>query len=70
MCAQVHPGGLRHIRPDGRINQWQPPGNAAVQRATSNMRQVILALSGGTVFVFELATGGSGLLQVRPAAFV
>ena len=61
---QVHPNGLRHIRPDGRINQWLPPGNATVQKATSNMRQVALALTGGTVFLFELAAGGSGMLQV------
>ena len=63
--AQVHPNGLRHIRPDGRINQWQPPGNATVQKATSNTRQVALALTGGTVFLFELAAGGSGMLQVH-----
>ncbi len=37
---QVHPGGLRHIRSDRRINEWRAPGRRTIQRATTNERQV------------------------------
>ncbi len=37
---QVHPGGLRHIRPDRRINEWKVPGRRTINKATSNERQV------------------------------
>ena len=23
--VQVHPGGVRHVRADGRVNEWKPP---------------------------------------------
>lgn len=50
LCApcptQVHSGGLRHIRTDRRINEWRAPGRRAITRATTNTRQVVIALSG------------------------
>lgn len=51
---QVFPGGLRHIRPDRRINEWRAPSRRTIVRATSNERQVVIALSGGEVLYFEL----------------
>ncbi|KAL6757658.1 CPSF A subunit region-domain-containing protein [Haematococcus lacustris] len=50
---QVHPGGLRHIRPDRRMNEWKVPGRRQITKATSNERQVAIAL-GGDVIYFEL----------------
>ncbi|KAF5839279.1 CPSF A subunit region-domain-containing protein [Dunaliella salina] len=50
---QVHPGGLRHIRPDRRINEWKVPGRRQITRATTNEHQVAIAL-GGDVIYFEL----------------
>lgn len=53
--AQVHPGGIRHIRAENRINEWRAPGHSSITRATSNTRQVVIALSGGSITLFELA---------------
>jgi hypothetical protein len=50
----VYPGGLRHIRPDRRINEWRAPGRKTISRAATNERQVAIALSGGEVVYFEL----------------
>ena len=38
--VQVHPAGLRHIRQDKRINEWQTPGKKAIVKAALNERQV------------------------------
>jgi splicing factor 3B subunit 3 len=51
---QVYPNGLRHIRPDRRINEWRAPGRKTIARATTNERQVAIALTGGEVLYFEL----------------
>ena len=57
---QIHPGGLRHIRPGGRPPaEWRPPGRRAISRATSNDRQAALALAGGELVLFELGPDGS-----------
>ena len=52
---QIHPGGLRHIRSDRRINEWRAPGRKTIVKAATNERQVVIALSGGEVIYFELA---------------
>jgi len=56
--VQVHPTGLRHIRADKRISEWQAPGNHSINKACMNSRQVVLALSGGELVYFELDLGG------------
>jgi splicing factor 3B subunit 3 len=61
---QVHPGGLRHIRADKRINEWRTPGRKTVTRVTTNARQVIIALSGGELIYFELDQTGQ-LMEVE-----
>jgi splicing factor 3B subunit 3 len=38
--VQVHPGGLRHIRPDRRINEWKVPGRRQITKAATNEQQV------------------------------
>ncbi len=40
MSAQVYPGGLRHIKPDRRINEWKVPGRRNIKAAASNEKQV------------------------------
>lgn len=55
---QVHPQGLRHIRPDRRVNEWRAPGRRAVVHAATNARQVVIALSGGELIYFELSAQG------------
>lgn len=52
--AQVYPAGLRHIRPDRRINDWRAPGRKTIVKAATNERQVAIALSGGEIIYFEL----------------
>jgi splicing factor 3B subunit 3 len=55
---QVHPNGLRHIRSDKRIHQWVTPGKKTIVHAAANSHQVVIALSGGELYYFELdATG-------------
>lgn len=51
---QVHPSGLRHIRPDRRINEWRSPGRSTITKSSTNEAQVVISLSGGEVIYFEL----------------
>ncbi|KAK9824249.1 hypothetical protein WJX72_008915 [[Myrmecia] bisecta] len=61
---QVHPGGLRHIRADRRVNEWRVPGRRTITKAATNERQVAIALTGGEIFYFEL-NAQSILLEVE-----
>eukprot|EP00884_Botryococcus_braunii_P014213 jgi/Botrbrau1/22793/Bobra.0132s0119.1 len=61
---QVHPGGLRHIRSDRRINEWRAPGRRTIHRATTNESQVIIALTGGELIYFELMPTGQ-LMEIE-----
>lgn len=53
---QVFSSGIRHIRKDKRINQWNTDGK--IIKATSNPRQVVIALAGGEIIYFELDAVG------------
>lgn len=55
---QVHPGGIRHIREDGRINEWRTPGKRTIVKVGSNRLQVVIALSGGEIIYFEVDMTG------------
>ena len=55
---QVHAEGLRHIKPDGRVNEWRCPGRKKVAKAASNARQAVVALTGGEVVYFQLNSSG------------
>lgn len=57
--VQVHPRGIRHIRPNGRVNEWPAPQHRTVVAATTNERQVAVALSSGEIVYFELDNDGS-----------
>lgn len=61
---QVHPNGLRHIRPDRRINEWRAPGRRNITRAATNTRQAAVALNGGEIIYFELEAMGQ-LMEVE-----
>lgn len=56
---QVHPRGIRHIRPGGRVNEWPAPQHRTIVAATTNERQVAVALSSGEIVYFEMDTDGS-----------
>lgn len=60
---QVHPNGIRHIREDGRINEWRTPGKRTIAKVGSNRLQVVIALSGGEIVYFEVDTTGQ-LIEV------
>ncbi|KAJ3669496.1 hypothetical protein LUZ60_011446 [Juncus effusus] len=51
---QVHPNGIRHIREDGRVNEWRTPGKKTIVKVGSNRLQVVIALSGGELIYFEM----------------
>lgn len=53
---QVFHSGIRHIRKDKRINQWNTDGK--IVRATCNTRQVVIALQGGEIIYFEIDSIG------------
>ena len=56
---QVHPKGIRHIRADRRINEWPAPQHRSIVAATTNERQVAVALSSGEIVYFEMDSDGS-----------
>ena len=61
---QAHPGGLRHVRADKRINEWRCPGRKTITRVACNNRQVVIALSGGEIIYFELDSTGQ-LMEIE-----
>lgn len=56
---QVHPKGIRHIRAGGRVNEWPAPQHRSIVAATTNERQVAVALSSGEIVYFEMDSDGS-----------
>ncbi|KAL8224091.1 hypothetical protein R6Q57_019566 [Mikania cordata] len=60
---QVHPSGIRHIREDGRVNEWRTPGKRTIVKVGSNRLQVVVALSGGEIIYFEVDMTGQ-LMEV------
>ncbi|KAM5475209.1 pre-mRNA-splicing factor rse1 [Microsporum audouinii] len=56
---QVHPKGIRHIHADQRVNEWPAPQHRSIVAATTNERQVAIALSSGEIVYFEMDTDGS-----------
>ena len=56
---QVHPRGIRHIRADRRVNEWPVPQHRSIVAASTNERQVAVALSSGEIVYFEMDTDGS-----------
>ncbi|GKB77826.1 splicing factor 3B subunit 3-like protein, partial [Tanacetum coccineum] len=44
---QVHPTGIRHIREDGRIDEWRTLGKQTIVKVRYNQFQVVIALSEG-----------------------
>lgn len=61
---QVHPNGIRHIRADGRINEWKTPGKKTIVKVGCNRMQVVIALSGGELIYFEMDLTGQ-LMEVE-----
>jgi splicing factor 3B subunit 3 len=51
--CQVHPAGVRHIQ-TGNAKQWNCPGLKRIEFASANQSQVMIALAGGEVIIFEL----------------
>ncbi|WVQ82855.1 pre-mRNA-splicing factor RSE1 [Cryptococcus sp. DSM 104549] len=56
---QVHPYGLRHIRSADRVDEWPAPPGQTIVAATTNKRQVVIALSTAELVYFELDAEGS-----------
>ncbi|KAL3683395.1 hypothetical protein R1sor_001417 [Riccia sorocarpa] len=61
---QVHPNGIRHIRADGRINEWKTPGKKTIVKVGCNRMQVVIALSGGELIYFEMDMTGQ-LMEIE-----
>jgi splicing factor 3B subunit 3 len=55
---QVYPRGIRHIQANGHINEWPAPQHRTVVAASTNDRQVAIALSSGEIVYFELDSDG------------
>ncbi|KAH8814685.1 CPSF A subunit region-domain-containing protein [Flagelloscypha sp. PMI_526] len=55
---QVHPGGIRHVLSDRRVNEWKVPAGLSIVNATTNKRQVVVALSSAELVYFELDLDG------------
>jgi splicing factor 3B subunit 3 len=55
---QVHPQGIRHVLADKRVNEWRVPPGRTIVAATTNKRQVVVALSSAELVYFELDLEG------------
>ncbi|KAI0916430.1 pre-mRNA-splicing factor rse1 [Taiwanofungus camphoratus] len=55
---QVHPYGIRHVLSDKRVNEWRVPQGKTIVSATTNKRQVVVALSSAELVYFELDLDG------------
>ena len=55
---QVHPQGIRHVLSDRRVNEWRVPQGKTIVSATTNKRQVVVALSSAELVYFELDLDG------------
>ncbi|KZV60134.1 hypothetical protein PENSPDRAFT_760172 [Peniophora sp. CONT] len=55
---QVHPHGIRHVLADKRVNEWRVPSGKTIVCATTNSRQVVVALSSAELVYFELDMDG------------
>ncbi|KAF9010785.1 mono-functional DNA-alkylating methyl methanesulfonate N-term-domain-containing protein [Cyathus striatus] len=55
---QVHPHGIRHVLSDRRVNEWRVPQGKTIVAATTNKRQVVVALSSAELVYFELDLDG------------
>lgn len=55
---QVYPHGIRHVLADRRVNEWKVPAGKTIVCATTNKRQVVVALSSAELVYFELDLDG------------
>lgn len=56
---QVHPKGIRHINVNRQVVEWPAPTHRSIVAATTNERQVAVALSSGEIVYFEIDSDGS-----------
>lgn len=54
IMLQIYPDGIRHIRADKRVNEWRTPGKKNITKCAVNLRQVVIALTGGELVYFEM----------------
>ncbi|KAE9403897.1 hypothetical protein BT96DRAFT_964384 [Gymnopus androsaceus JB14] len=55
---QVHPEGIRHVLANGHVTEWKAPAGKSIVNATTNKRQVVVALSSAELVYFELDLEG------------
>ncbi|KAF4523972.1 hypothetical protein B566_EDAN013555 [Ephemera danica] len=55
---EVYPDGIRYIRADKRVNEWKAPGKRTIVKCAVNMRQVVIALTGGELVYFVMDPTG------------
>ncbi len=56
--VQVYAEGIRHVRADGRVNEWKAPPRRGITHCAVNNRQLIVALAGGEIVYFETDAAG------------
>ncbi|KAK9367552.1 CPSF A subunit region-domain-containing protein [Lipomyces kononenkoae] len=56
--VQVYPKGIRHINANREVDEWEAPLHTMVVAATTNSRQVVVALSTREIVYFELDDEG------------
>lgn len=55
---QVLPTSVRYIRADKPASEWRTPGKKQILHATANQRQVVISLTGGELYYFQLDEAG------------
>jgi splicing factor 3B subunit 3 len=55
---QVVSTGIKHVKLDGKVNQWQSD-NGTITNAVCNQKQLVISIHGGDIIYFELDSEGN-----------
>lgn len=51
---QILPNSVRYIKARDQVKEWRAPAKKQIQHASANQRQVVIALTGGEIYYFQL----------------
>ena len=61
---QIIPSSIRHIRAGKRVSEWRTPGKKQILHATANQQQVVVSLTGGELYYFQLDPNSNLLVEM------
>lgn len=63
---QIHPQGMRRVRPDRRVQEFSTPNKGIISKAAVNGRQVAIALTDNSIIYWELDETNSLAEKAKP----